>query len=498
MEVIKDEEDRWGRRKLIRFTLTERLFHWAYALPFTVLGISGVLHKLRILGWGGWGSPAFLEGIHRGAAVALVLAPLGVLLLGNREALRQSSQDLTHWEKEDSKWFSLFLLGPFRGRPRVVSVGRFNAGQKVNALISSSFILALMLSGGLVWAQKGNGVLLPTLVHQFLAFLFIPFFGGHLFLALFNPSTRRALPGMMVGKVDVDWAREHHPRWVEEVAWDDHPGIHFRGRVGLKTRHVVDLLWESERYCIRDPKKRKAILKVGARTLLGGSFPVVTAWNNKKLAGIGWAVTDLAFHAFICDVIVRKNGLETNLEGEILRRLQRCLTVMAKQSSWATPLNENVFHNEPNIFTVSGQDIQPFARPEKNHFIKEEADMSCRSYFEEFLPQTLGKSLVARIESLHLVLAFSIEGEGGGDWTLVLEGGKLAEINEGSKEGVEIRYRLDEHSFLEVVSGKLSPQKAFFSGRVKIEGDILKALKMAVIFQGFFREYPFMASQLSS
>lgn len=35
---MEDEEDRWSGRKLIRFTLTERLFHWAYALPFTVLG----------------------------------------------------------------------------------------------------------------------------------------------------------------------------------------------------------------------------------------------------------------------------------------------------------------------------------------------------------------------------------------------------------------------------------------------------------------------------
>ena len=36
---------------------------------------------------------------------------------------------------------------------------------------------------------------------------------GHLYMALVNPTTREALNGMLIGKVDGEWARRHYPRW---------------------------------------------------------------------------------------------------------------------------------------------------------------------------------------------------------------------------------------------------------------------------------------------
>jgi cytochrome b subunit of formate dehydrogenase len=36
-------------------------------------------------------------------------------------------------------------------------------------------------------------------------------------MAVVNPSTRHALRGMTLGSVDREWARHHHPRWVEEI-----------------------------------------------------------------------------------------------------------------------------------------------------------------------------------------------------------------------------------------------------------------------------------------
>ena len=38
---------------------------------------------------------------------------------------------------------------------------------------------------------------------------------GHLYLSLIHPATRHSLRGMTVGSVDEDWARWHHPRWVD-------------------------------------------------------------------------------------------------------------------------------------------------------------------------------------------------------------------------------------------------------------------------------------------
>jgi formate dehydrogenase subunit gamma len=52
-------------------------------------------------------------------------------------------------------------------------------------------------------------------VHSVIAVLFIVLALGHIFLAtLFVPGT---LSGMTSGKVDANWAKEHHDRWYEET-----------------------------------------------------------------------------------------------------------------------------------------------------------------------------------------------------------------------------------------------------------------------------------------
>ena len=42
----------------------------------------------------------------------------------------------------------------------------------------------------------------------------------HIYLAAVHPSTRPSLSGMFSGRVDREWARHHHPKWVarEEAA----------------------------------------------------------------------------------------------------------------------------------------------------------------------------------------------------------------------------------------------------------------------------------------
>ena len=50
-----------------------------------------------------------------------------------------------------------------------------------------------------------------------LGLLAIPPLLAHLYLALLHPATRESLRGMVLGRVRRDWAREHHPAWVDEV-----------------------------------------------------------------------------------------------------------------------------------------------------------------------------------------------------------------------------------------------------------------------------------------
>ena len=96
--------------------------------------------------------------------------------------------------------------------------GRFNAGQKVNAILTVAFALLFALSGFFLWLGErdhrfifaGTGT-----VHDLLTLFSVLLLVGHLYLALIHPSTRHALRGMTTGEVDEDWARRHHAKWVE-------------------------------------------------------------------------------------------------------------------------------------------------------------------------------------------------------------------------------------------------------------------------------------------
>ena len=52
-------------------------------------------------------------------------------------------------------------------------------------------------------------------VHTIIAVVFIALIFGHIFLAtMLVPGT---LSGMTTGKVDANWAKEHHDRWYDEI-----------------------------------------------------------------------------------------------------------------------------------------------------------------------------------------------------------------------------------------------------------------------------------------
>ena len=52
------------------------------------------------------------------------------------------------------------------------------------------------------------------LVHDWLMYISLVLFLGHLYYALILPSTRHSLSGMTRGWVRADWAERRHPEWV--------------------------------------------------------------------------------------------------------------------------------------------------------------------------------------------------------------------------------------------------------------------------------------------
>jgi formate dehydrogenase subunit gamma len=213
-----------------RFSGTERLLHWAFALGYLALLVTGLplmVPALRgaIRGY----APTIGTRLHLLAAACWVIATVAVVLFGDRGRLRATWRDMTRFTSDDWRWLGAFprwLLGSGAARARIdAAVGRFNAGQKLNLVFTLLTSLLLLVSGAAVLPLPGGGVTVADLVsgpesrrawlaaHRWCTMLVLVPVAGHVFLATVHRATRPSLGGMLAGHVDRSWAAAHHPRW---------------------------------------------------------------------------------------------------------------------------------------------------------------------------------------------------------------------------------------------------------------------------------------------
>jgi len=197
-----------------RFGKTVRWFHWTFALAFLCLASTGALLGLRRpLGVGPEAAHRILR-VHEVAALALLVVPTLVVLSGSTREFFHELEPLLRWSRDDLRWLALQPLSFVRSI-ELPPAGKLNPGQKINALAMAGLALVLTVSGAALYLHPG--ALLPLVVHVACFLVWIPLFAGHLCLALLMPGTRPALGGMLTGRVDREWARHHHPRWIEEL-----------------------------------------------------------------------------------------------------------------------------------------------------------------------------------------------------------------------------------------------------------------------------------------
>jgi formate dehydrogenase subunit gamma len=128
-------------------------------------------------------------------------------VLGNRRALRETVGEIDVFDRDDRRFLAGHTHAP---------QGRFNAGQKLNAVLTAAFATLFFISGLLLWygEQDTRFRLAGTVfLHDTLMYLSIVIVLGHLYLSLIHPTTRHALRGMTLGTVRADWARDHHSKW---------------------------------------------------------------------------------------------------------------------------------------------------------------------------------------------------------------------------------------------------------------------------------------------
>lgn len=104
---------------------------------------------------------------------------------------------------------------------------------------------------------------------------------------------------------------------------------------------------------------------------------------------------------------------------------------------------------------------------------------SVKDVFERHMPERL-KAKPDVVAKINAVYQFNISGPDGGAWSVdcTAPGGA---ISAGSSEAARCTVAMTDADFINVVNGKLNPQMAFMSGKLKIQGDMGLAMKLQQI-----------------
>jgi len=206
--------------QIVRFTRAQRWLHWTTATLFLVLLATGMTLYVpalsRLVG-----RRVLVKDIHVYSGLLLPV-PLVVAYAGAwRDEVRHDVRRLARWSVDDRRW--LTSLGR-RGRQRL---GKFNAGQKLNAIFVAGCIPVMLATGGIMrWFDPfplawRTGA---TFVHDWFALALLVVIIGHIGKALSDPVSLRA---MAEGTVPARHVERHHPRWWAEVqaAAPDEPEV---------------------------------------------------------------------------------------------------------------------------------------------------------------------------------------------------------------------------------------------------------------------------------
>jgi len=203
---------------LLRFDRVERAAHWANAaLFFVLIGTGAILYigQLSIL----VGRRVLIDDIHVYCGLALPV-PLLISLAGSwGKGFRADLSRFNRWTVADRRWLRLTIKPhPQRksGRERL-AIGKFNAGQKLNAVFVAAAIVVMLATGAVMhwfspWPLSWRTG--ATFVHEWLAIAVFVVVLGHIAYALRDPA---ALRSMFKGTITRRWALRKAPAWVVEM-----------------------------------------------------------------------------------------------------------------------------------------------------------------------------------------------------------------------------------------------------------------------------------------
>ena len=131
-----------------------------------------------------------------------------------------------------------------------------------------------------------------------------------------------------------------------------------------------------------------------------------------------------------------------------------------------------------------------WGRKPRNTPVAAPATASAREYFDVFLPGKLGRNLLPDLRRLTACFGIALREDTDIHWALDVQEGVLRTVSHNGMP-TACRFTIDTPTLLEIVAGRLTPQRAFFSRQAEISGDVALGLKIAAVMAQFFRKFPF-------
>ena len=219
--MVRIESGRSGHT-IVRFNAAERFVHWMTATCFVILALSGLnitfgrplllplMSPEGFTAWSEWAKYA-----HNYLSFPFTLGVILIFFMwvaGNIP------------NRVDIEWFR--RRGGMVGHDRPPAY-RFNGGQKLiywivvlggGAIAVSGYLLMFPFYGADIQTMQS-----AEIAHGIIAMLFIAAMLGHIYIGTIGMEG--AFEAMGTGTVDVNWAREHHNLWLEEIRAGSQPHL---------------------------------------------------------------------------------------------------------------------------------------------------------------------------------------------------------------------------------------------------------------------------------
>ena len=209
------EEGRSGMT-VERWKTYERILHWFTAISFIVLTITGLsllfgrTVLIPMFGHTGFATYAqFAMNLHNALGPFFAVGVILMILLWAKHNIPS---------KTDVQWFR--QGGGIIGS-RHPSAGKLNGGEKLWFWLGVFAMGLIVIISGFIMLFPNLGfqtreiMAWSQIFHAVVALIWIGFFFGHAYIGTLG--TEGAFEGMAHGRVDTNWAKQHHDLWYEEV-----------------------------------------------------------------------------------------------------------------------------------------------------------------------------------------------------------------------------------------------------------------------------------------